>query len=111
MKVLTNAELKKLQKIIFEIYADYISYLQKKYPKLTEEDILYLCLNEAKLQPLTIALCFGYNNTHPINQRKLRIKERMKDRRNVKCDQYFTISLVIKTLQNSNVTANIIHLY
>ena len=79
MKVLTNAELKKLQKIIFEIYADYISYLQKKYPKLTEEDILYLCLNEAKLQPLTIALCFGYNNTHPINQRKLRIKERMKD--------------------------------
>lgn len=79
MKVLTNAELKKLQKIIFEIYADYISYLQQKYPKLTEEDILYLCLNEAKLQPLTIALCFGYNNTHPINQRKLRIKERMKD--------------------------------
>lgn len=79
MKVLTNAELKKLQKIIFEIYADYISYLQKKYPKLTEEDILYLCLNGAKLQPLTIALCFGYNNTHPINQRKLRIKERMKD--------------------------------
>ena len=79
MKVLTNAELKKLQKTIFEIYADYISYLQKKYPKLTEEDILYLCLNEAKLQPLTIALCFGYNNTHPINQRKLRIKERMKD--------------------------------
>ena len=79
MKVLTNAELKKLQKTIFEIYADYISYLQKKYPKLTEEDILYLCLNEAKLQPLTIALCFGYNNTHPINQRKLRIKEKMKD--------------------------------
>lgn len=53
--------------------------LTKKYPKLTEEDILYLCLNEAKLQPLTIALCFGYNNTHPINQRKLRIKEKMKD--------------------------------
>ena len=79
MKVLTNTELKKLQKTIFEIYADYISHLQKKYPKLTEEDILYLCLNEAKLQPLTIALCFGYNNTHPINQRKLRIKEKMKD--------------------------------
>ena len=34
---------------------------------------------DQKLQPLTIALCFGYNNTHPINQRKLRIKERMKD--------------------------------
>lgn len=79
MKVLTNTELKKLQKIIFDIYKDYVSTLQEKYPKLTEEDILYLCLKEAKLKPQTIALCFGYNNTHPINQRKLRIKERMKD--------------------------------
>lgn len=79
MKVLTHTEQKKLQKTILEIYADYVSYLQIKYPKLTEEDILYLCLNEAKLHPQTIALCFGYNNTHPINQRKLRIKERMKD--------------------------------
>lgn len=79
MKVLTNTEMKKLQKTIFEIYTDYISALQGKYPKLTEEDILYLCLNEAKFKPQTIALCFGFNNTHPINQRKLRIKERMKD--------------------------------
>lgn len=79
MKVLTNIELKKLHKTVFEIYIDYVSNIQKKYPKLTEEDILYLCLNEAKLQPLTIALCFGYNNTHPINQRKLRIKERMQE--------------------------------
>ena len=76
---MTHTEQKKLQKTILEIYADYVSYLQIKYPKLTEEDILYLCLNEAKLHPQTIALCFGYNNTHPINQRKLRIKERMKD--------------------------------
>lgn len=79
MKVLTNTEMKKLQKTIFEIYTDYICALQGKYPKLTEEDILYLCLNEAKFKPQTIALCFGFNNTHPINQRKLRIKERMKD--------------------------------
>lgn len=79
MKVLTNIELKKLQKTIFEIYTDHISFLQKKHPRLTEEDILYLCLNEAKLKPQTIALCFGFNNTHPINQRKLRIKERMKE--------------------------------
>lgn len=78
LKVLTNPELKKLKKTIFEIYTDYISNLQNVYPKLTEEDILYLCLNEAKFKTQTIALCFGFNNTHPINQRKLRIKERMK---------------------------------
>lgn len=78
MKVLTNTELKKLQKTVFGIYTEYIATLQNEYPKLTEEDILYLCLNEAKFNPQTIALCFGFNNTHPINQRKLRIKERMK---------------------------------
>lgn len=83
LKVLTNTELKKLKKTIFEIYTDYISNLQNDYPKLTEEDILYLCLNEAKFKTQTIALCFGFNNTHPINQRKLRIKERMK---NNKCE-------------------------
>lgn len=77
MKVLTTTEQKILMKIIFEIYADYISPLQEKYPRLTAEDILYLCLNEAKFTPLTIALCFGFHDTHPINQRKLRLKERM----------------------------------
>lgn len=53
--------------------------MNPKYPKLTKEDILYLCLNEAKLQPLTIARCFGYSDTHPINQRKLRLKVKMKE--------------------------------
>lgn len=78
IKVLTNIELKKLKNIVFEIYADYISDMCKKYPKLTEDDLLYLCLNEAQLTPLTIALCFGFDNTHAINQRKSRLKEKMK---------------------------------
>jgi tetratricopeptide (TPR) repeat protein len=77
MKVLTTPEQTKLKNIIFEIYFDYITDMQKKYPKVTEEDLLYLCLNEAKLLPATIALCFGYTNTHPINQRKSRMKEKM----------------------------------
>ena len=77
-KVLTTIELKKLKKIIFEIYEDYISDMCKKHPKLTEDDLLYLCLNEAQLSPSTIALCFGFDNTHAINQRKSRIKEKTK---------------------------------
>lgn len=78
LKVLTTTELSNLKKTVFEIYDDYISDLHQKYPKLTEDDILCLCLNEAKLSTLTIALCFGTTNTHTINQRKSRIKERMK---------------------------------
>lgn len=78
MKVLSDPDFKTLRKTIFEIYTDYISSIQNKYPKLSEEDILYFCLVEAKFTPQTIALCFGHSNTHPINQRKLRMKERMK---------------------------------
>lgn len=78
-KVMTTLELKKLKKTVFGIYVDYILQIQEKYPKLVEEDILYLCLEDAQLAPLTIALCFGFHDTHPINQRKYRIKERMND--------------------------------
>lgn len=78
MKVLSDSDFKTLRNTIFDIYTDYISCIQNKYPKLSEEDILYLCLKEAKFTSQTIALCFGHSNTHPINQRKLRMKERMK---------------------------------
>ena len=41
------AELDKLKKTTFEIYADYISPLQAQYSQLTEDDLLVLCLQEA----------------------------------------------------------------
>ena len=77
LKVLNIDEQKKLKDTIFGIFTDYISLLPKKYPRLTEDDLLYLCLQETQLEPQTIAFCFGYSDTHPINQRKLRIKSRM----------------------------------
>lgn len=77
MKVMTNSELKKLKETIFEIYADYTMQMQEQYPKLVEDDLLFLCLQEAQVNSQTIALCFGYHDTHTINQRKYRIKERM----------------------------------
>ena len=77
MKVLTTAEQDQLKKTIFEIYHDYISFLQKKYSKLTESDLLYLCLQETSLDSQSIAICFGYSDTHPLSQKKYRIKERM----------------------------------
>lgn len=77
MKVLTTAEQDQLKKTIFEIYHDYISFLQEKYSKLTESDLLYLCLQETSLDSQSIAICFGYSDTHPLSQKKYRIKERM----------------------------------
>ena len=51
--------------------------LKAEYSKLTDEDLLYLALCEVGYDTQTIALCFGFTNTHPINQRKFRLKERM----------------------------------
>ncbi|MCI1648908.1 MAG: hypothetical protein LKI39_06990 [Bacteroides sp.] len=79
LKVLTISEQDKLRKTIYDIYTDYINELQKNYPRLTEDDILLLCLQKTSLDSRVIALCFGYSDTHAINQRKSRIKERMRD--------------------------------
>ena len=76
-KVMTGTELEKLKRTIFEIYADYISPLQAQYPRLTEDDLLLLCLQEADIPALTIALCFGHADTFALHQRRLRLKAKM----------------------------------
>lgn len=76
-KIMTSTEKEKLRSLVFEIYADYISSLQTQYPRLTEDDLLFLCLQEAGIPSLTIALCFGYSDTLALNQRRLRIKAKM----------------------------------
>lgn len=76
-KVMTEAEHEKLKKTIFEIYADYISAMRTQHPRLTDEDLLLLCLQEADISALTIALCFGYSDTSTINQRKSRLRVKM----------------------------------
>lgn len=76
LKVLTETEQKKLMKTVFSIYADHISYLKSQHSRLTDEDLLYLCLEKAEFSPQTIALCFGNTGTHILAQRKYRMKAR-----------------------------------
>lgn len=76
LKIMGYTELKKLKETIFGVYADYILEMQEQYPKLVEDDLLFLCLEDAKVELRTIALCFGYCDTHAISQRKYRIKEK-----------------------------------
>ena len=78
-KVMAAAELDKLKKTTFEIYADYISPLQEQYSQLTEDDLLVLCLQEAGISPLAISLCFGHTDTVALNQRKSRLKKKMSE--------------------------------
>lgn len=78
-KVMAAAELDKLKKTTFEIYADYISPLQAQYSQLTEDDLLVLCLQEAGISPLAISLCFGHTDTVALNQRKSCLKKKMSE--------------------------------
>lgn len=77
MKALNNKEQELLKNTVFEIYSDHISSLKKEHSKLTDDDLLYLCLKNTSLNQKSIAICFGYTDTHSLNQKKYRIKERM----------------------------------
>jgi tetratricopeptide (TPR) repeat protein len=77
IKVLTLTEQDILRKLVFEIYSEYIDYLHTQYPKMTEDDFLFSCLETAGLNTFTIALCFGNSNKQIINQRRYRLKSRM----------------------------------
>ncbi len=77
MKVLNLTEQKKLKDIIFSLYSKQVAILRQQHPFINDDDILLLCLQKTELSSKAIALCFGYSDTHPINQRKLRIKEKI----------------------------------
>lgn len=66
-----------LKETVFEIYSDYISSLQETYPRLSETDVFFLCLQHIGLPSLRIALCLGFSDTLTINQRKSRMKAKM----------------------------------
>ena len=77
INVLNLADQQSLRDTIFAIYNDSITELRLRYPRLTDEDIIFLCLEKNNLPSSIIAYCFGSTNTQVINQRRYRLKERM----------------------------------
>ena len=77
IKVLTQAEQIELRKTIFQIYEESVAELQEKFPKLTEDDLLYSCLEQTGLDTFAIALCFGNASKQIVNQRRYRLKAKM----------------------------------
>ena len=76
---MTAPEQKKLKDTILNICADYATDLRLKYPRLVEDDILLLACKRLHLNQKRLLFAFSYSDTHPINQRKQRIKERMEE--------------------------------
>ena len=81
-KVLNVADQESLKKLLFHIYAEDVREWRRRYPRLSEGDLLLLCLQKMNFDRKTIAICFGYADTHTINQRLFRMKERMKGNTN-----------------------------
>ena len=77
INVLNLSDQESLRDTIFAIYNDSITELRLQHPRLTDEDIIFLCLEKNNLPSSIIAYCFGSTNTQVINQRRYRLKERM----------------------------------
>lgn len=78
-KVLDAAGRQKLKETVLDLYSSQVKEWRAHYPRLSEDDLLLLCLQFASFDSQSIAICFGYGDTHTINQRKTRIRERMEE--------------------------------
>lgn len=74
---MSEAEHEKLRETVLGIFEDYVTPLREAHPRLTDDDLLLLCLQEIHLPALVIAMCYGYSDTSTINQRKSRLKSKM----------------------------------
>lgn len=66
-----------LKDTLFQIYAEYVNYLQSTFPKLTENDYIYFCLKLCDLDDQTMAYCYGNINKQMVVQRRSRLKGKM----------------------------------
>lgn len=75
--VLLQSEQQDLKDVVFRIYDEYVQYLQSTYPKLTEDDCIYCCLQLCRLDDQAMAYCFGNTSKQIVAQRRLRLKKKM----------------------------------
>lgn len=77
VRVLSAKEQEELRRVVADIYDDEVRRLRTSYPRLTDEDVLYVCLTEAGLGTFAVALCFGHSDEQVVYQRRYRLKQRM----------------------------------
>ena len=73
---------------IHYVFTRLIKTVTEACPDLTEEDVVFCCLSKAGLDNLTISRCMGSLSRQSVNQRKYRIKKKMKE---AGCDTLFDV--------------------
>ncbi|MDR1197474.1 MAG: hypothetical protein LBK94_00470 [Prevotellaceae bacterium] len=73
-------ERQQLNNDIHQVFKGLIKIIKDACPKLTQEDVVFCCLVKSGLVNLvTAGYCMGIVNRYAINQRKYRIKMKMKE--------------------------------
>ena len=79
-------ERRQLQTDIYYVFTRLIQTIKQSCRNLTDEDVVFCCLAKSGLDSMVICHCMGCVSMQSINQRKYRIKKKMKE---AKCDFLF----------------------
>ncbi len=82
-KCFNSNERQQLHIDIHYAFTKLIKTIKQACPSLTSEDIVFCCLTKLGLENLVIGRCMGSVSKQTVNQRKYRIKKKMKE---AKCD-------------------------
>lgn len=87
-KCLSPDESKQLCFDVYYVFTRLIRIINNSCPRLTEEDIIFCCLKKLGLENKIVGHCIGGVSKQAFNQRKYRVKKKMKD---AGCDFLFDI--------------------
>jgi hypothetical protein len=85
-KCLNPDERKQLYSDIHYVFTRLIKIIKNSCPGLTDEDIMFCCLKKSGLENDIAGRCIGEVSRQAVNQRKYRIKKKMKE---AGCDYLF----------------------
>ena len=77
LPILKTSQREALKNEVWYIFKDYIEEMKKRYPRLKEEDLIFLCLEASELSYKAISICLGHPKTNAIYQTKKRISKKM----------------------------------
>ncbi len=90
-KCLTHNERQYLSMDIHYVFTRLIKIIKQACPSLTDEDILFCCLAKSGLESSVICRSMGNVGTQATNQRRYRIKKKMRE---AKCDSLFDLIFI-----------------
>ena len=86
IKCLSLADKQMLYADIQHVYTRLIRTIRQACSSLNEEDVMFCCLSKLNLDNTRLGHCMGSTSRQAINQRRYRIKKKMKE---ANCDYLF----------------------